>query len=54
MVETKDIHWLFWTGLFIFIAPLFGGFVNINLPQWISGVGIVTIVVGAILTGIKK
>jgi hypothetical protein len=54
MVDAKDVHPVFYVGLFIFLLPLMSAFLPISLPQWLSGIGIVTIIAGAILTGMKK
>jgi len=41
-------------GIVIFVIPFFNGVFGWNLPKWISGVGTVLIIIGALLSIIKS
>ena len=44
------VHPVMIAGIFIFIAPFLGNAVKINIPGWLSGVGIAVILLGVGLT----
>jgi len=41
-------------GIIVFVIPFFSGLIHRNIPGWISVVGIILILIGAVLSIIKQ
>lgn len=41
---------LIYLGIFIFVLPFLGPIIKINFPGWVSGIGVVLILIGAALS----
>lgn len=44
------VHPLMLVGIFVFVAPFLSKAINMNMPGWLSGVGVVLILLGVGLT----
>lgn len=50
----KNISPVLLIGIIIFIIPFFNTILHWNTPGWISGVGVLLILVGAVLSMFKR
>ncbi len=50
----RGAHPVLIIGIIIFVIPFFNGVFKWNLPKWISGLGIIVILLGAVLSIIQN